>query len=540
MRKLYMLVLWCMLAPFVLHAQVKSNYIYSTSMPYGTLDIRTTISSTNYYYLQEGQTFAFRESSPGVRTNAYLDMTSDWDSSPYKQGNLRQKNGSADKFVMNYRLLLPQKYNSTYAPGYPIMLLLHGAVERGNCYYNNCYHADWSYDPNVNKPAAPTSSTHKLLNNDANLTMGGKTHLDAVNKAAGKLPNDPTVTGRMFPGFVLVPQMFNEWDSLNVQDAIRLVQLIAKKYNIDENRIYVHGLSIGGYAVYEAMKRAPWLFAAAQPMSAVRDASIRKYNLTSKVIHIPTWIFQGGTDTAPSPTYTNKLVSDYNNAGAVMRYTVYSGVGHTCWYKAFAEPDFYSWLLSKNKANIHVYKGITTINTSKAQYPKLILAEGFFAYQWEKDGVIISGATANTYVAKAPGKYRARFSRVSAPTASQWNVWSAYVTVTYATSTARMSTSGDSLQITLEEENFSLDVYPNPSRPGSVKFVIRSSDHTNAGLTLTDHLGKVIYKKEDLDLSENEIEVHPQLREDLPAGIYFASVRQGTQMLIKKVLIESN
>src|SRR5687768_3929324 len=106
MQKSLSLLLFVCALNVMAFAQVKSSYLYNTSMPYGTLDIRTKISSTNYFYLQEGKTFAFRESSPGVKTNSYLDMTS-WDSSPYKQGHLRQKNGSNDIFLMNYRLLLP-------------------------------------------------------------------------------------------------------------------------------------------------------------------------------------------------------------------------------------------------------------------------------------------------------------------------------------------------------------------------------------------------------------------------------------------------
>src|SRR5688572_25538463 len=105
MKRSFTLLLFCHLLCVMGFAQVKSSYLYNTSMPYGVLDIRTRISSTNYYYLQEGKTFSYRESSPGVRTNTYNDMTT-WESSPYGQGNLRQKNGTSDKFIMNYRLLI--------------------------------------------------------------------------------------------------------------------------------------------------------------------------------------------------------------------------------------------------------------------------------------------------------------------------------------------------------------------------------------------------------------------------------------------------
>lgn len=533
MKQLYALIVAVTVITVPLCAQVKSHFLYSTSKPYGTLDIRTRISSTNYFYLQHGKTFSYRESSPGVRTNSYLDMTS-WDSKPYEQGNLRRKNGTADLFVMNYRLLPPLNYKSTYAEGYPLIVLMHGAVERGNCYYNSCYHSNWSYDPNKNSPAAPKTSTHKLLNNDHNLSQGGTTHLAARNKAAGKLPNDPTVTGRAFPGFVLVPQMFNVWDSLNVQDAIRLVQLIAQKYNIDENRIYIHGLSIGGYAVYEALKRAPWLFAAAQPMSAVRDASIRKYNLTSQVAHIPIWAFQGGTDKNPTPTYTRKLVTDYNNAGAVMRYTEYAGVGHTCWHKAFAEAEFYSWLLKKSKTNIHVAKGITAIKGTV--YPKLMLADGFHAYQWEKNGVIISGATASTYIAKTPGKYRARFSRIANPTSTQWNKWSAVVTIT--TSTGRMETEADSLYVESVAEEFVVETYPNPATPEELFVRILSPDAVNnVNLNMVDAYGKSVYQREHSAqaLSEGVQIALPGIVKD---GIYVIIANQGIRTSRQKVILQ--
>ena len=80
--------------------QVDTSYVYRTGLPYGTLDIRIAKSATRYYYLQEGKTFSYRESSPGVKTNTFRDMTS-WDSSPYTQGNLREKNGTSDAFVLN-------------------------------------------------------------------------------------------------------------------------------------------------------------------------------------------------------------------------------------------------------------------------------------------------------------------------------------------------------------------------------------------------------------------------------------------------------
>ena len=105
-------------------AQVDTSYVYNTSMPYGTLDIRIAKSSSRYYYLQEDNTISFRESSPGVKTNTFRDMTS-WNSAPYGQGNLREKSGTADYFIMNYRLLFPVGYQPNYSEGYPMIVMLH-------------------------------------------------------------------------------------------------------------------------------------------------------------------------------------------------------------------------------------------------------------------------------------------------------------------------------------------------------------------------------------------------------------------------------
>lgn len=544
MKKVFTIGITCLMASYCF-AQVKSNYQYSTTMPYGTLDIRTRISSSDYYYLQENKTFSFRESSPGVRTNKYHDMTS-WESSPYTQGNLRRKTGTADKFIMNYRLLKPNGYTSTYDPGYPLIVHLHGAVERGNCYYENCYHATPSYTLEANSPPAPKTATHRLLNNDHNLNVGGKQYLDARNLAGTRKPNDPSMPSRAFPGFVLAPQMFNIWDSLQVQDMIRIVRLVAAKYKIDQDRIYVQGLSIGGYAVYESLKRGSWLFAAGLPMSAVWDANIFKQNQQGRVAHISVWAFQGGKDTYPTPAYTNNLMNNLRKAGAVPRLTTYSTLGHVIWNTAYGSADYFTWMLKQNKSNIHPFAGNTVIDKSKNLYPKLMLAEGFLAYQWQKDGVTLTNKT-NSLTVTSPGKYRARFSRKSSyPTEAQWNRWSDVVTITLAgTSTAVASartTTGDQVQAQPQEELtaeeiVTFDVYPNPATLDNINLDLRGLAEAPLQVRIVDGLGREMY---------SEVFESPAIAAgqtiSLPAnskgGVYMLMVNQGNTQLRRKVLVK--
>jgi hypothetical protein len=409
--------------------QVDTTFIYNSSTPYGLLDIRLRKSSTQYYYLQLGKTFSFRESSPGVRTNKFKDMTS-WDSSPYTEGNLREKTSTADNFVMNFRLLLPNNYNSSYSPGYPMIVMMHGAGERGNCWESDCHHADRTWNPVSNSPAAPKTVDHPLLNNDHNLLHGGKPHLDARNLAGSKLPNDPALDPRAFPGFVLFPQNLNGWSGATIHDAIRLIRLVVKKYRIDPDRIVIHGLSNGAYGTYEMIKRAPWLFAAALPMSAPYEANIISQNMAPKISHIPLWIFQGGLDLDPTPARTEGFVKKFREAGTVVRYTKYDHLGHGVWNTAYKEPEFFKWILQQHRSKLHVFAGVPKICSTNGQGVQLQMPEGFFAYQWEKNGAIISGATSAKYVATSTGTYRGRFSRKKSPTSSDWNEWSPSVSVT--------------------------------------------------------------------------------------------------------------
>jgi hypothetical protein len=417
------------LTSFNCFAQVDTTFIYNTTTPYGTLDIRIAEASNRYWYLQEDLTFSFRESAPGVKTNTFKDMTS-WDSSPYKQGNMRKKSGTTDAFVMNYRLLFPGNYDANYSPGYPIIVMLHGAGERGNCWDLTCYWSDRNWRPTTNTPAAPTTSTHSLLNNDHNLAHGGLPHLTARNLAGGKLPDDPTLQPRAFPGFVLFAQNLNGWESTSSNDVIRLIRLVVKKYKVDPNRIYLHGLSNGGQGCYDVAKRAPWLFAAVLPMSAVNESSVISKGLAPTIAHIPFWTFQGGQDINPTPAKTESYVKAFREAGMDIRYSLYPNLGHGTWNTAYAEPDFFSWMLGKNKSRVHVFYNSPKICTTNGQGARLGFAAGFLAYQWEKDGVVIPGATSNEYIATEAGIYRGRFSRKANPGESDWNAWSQSVEIT--------------------------------------------------------------------------------------------------------------
>jgi len=278
-----------------------------------------------------------------------------------------------------------------------------------------------------------TDNLRRLLNNDHSMTHGGRVHQDAVNLAGSKLPDDPTLNSRAFPGFVLFTQNLNGWGSgADAAHTIRTIRLLMKKYKIDPNRVFVHGLSDGGAGAYFLTRNAPWLFAAALPMSAVGNANIVSNNMFSHLRSIPYWTFQGGVDGNPTPTTTQNFVRQFRDAGMDVRFTLYPNLGHGTWNAAYAEPDFFTYMLSKNKANPVVLFGNKQICATSGVGVTMALANGFFAYEWERDGQIIvaGGPEHHTFTASLPGTYRARFSRKQNPGPNDWNRWSDPIEIT--------------------------------------------------------------------------------------------------------------
>lgn len=412
-----------MLKNFLVFAGFLTSFLPSFGQNKDTTSVTlyNPTGAVQIYRLNQGSTFSYRG------TGTYHNMTS-WDSSPYLQGYLEGPGVSQTwEYKMNYRLLPPLGYDPDYSKGYPLIMMLHGAGERGNCWNNGgancpsggCYYSNWCWDPNN---APPGAVDNRLLNNDHNLVHGGLPHLTARNLAGTKKPDDPTLSPRAFPGFIFFPQNLNGWNgSGDVALAIRTLRLLLREYNIDEDRIYVHGLSNGGQGSYHALNLADWLFAAAAPMSAISSTGLLQMDSS---VTVPLWIFQGEKDNSPTPSTTESLVRSFLKAGGSVRYTKYPNLGHGVWNSAYAEPEFFSWLLSKNKRQIHVYYDSPNICAPTGAGARLALAQGFQAYQWELDGQIISGATGDQHFATLPGVYRARFSRKKNPTESDWNLWS--------------------------------------------------------------------------------------------------------------------
>src|SRR5207237_1176997 len=126
--------------------------------------------------------------------------------------------------------------------------------------------------------------------------------------------------------------------------ALKAVDALQKEFPIDERRIYITGLSMGGYGTWDALAKRPELFAAAAPICGGGDTSS-----ISKFKDVPIWAFHGADDKTVPVEETRQMIAALKAAGAQPKYTEYAGVGHNSWSQTYADPAFYEWLFAQRK-----------------------------------------------------------------------------------------------------------------------------------------------------------------------------------------------
>ena len=187
-------------------------------------------------------------------------------------------------FTMPYRLFVPADYDAAQA--YPLVLTLHGAGERGT--------------DNERQIAL-----HRLATSWA----------DPVNQAE-------------HPTFVVAPQVppGGRWTadlpvgqsdfSQEELTTLAILDSLAVEFNIDPDRVYITGLSMGGHGVWDLISRLPERFAAAVPMSGNADPT-----QATKLLHMPIWAFHGESDTVVRPASARSMIQKLEDRGRNVVYT---------------------------------------------------------------------------------------------------------------------------------------------------------------------------------------------------------------------------
>jgi len=160
------------------------------------------------------------------------------------------------------------------------------------------------------------------------------------------------------PCFVLAPQcpLNDQWTKNrakpfqeNPTEATRMLlalidQVLAENPAIDPTRIYLTGLSMGGFGTFDVLCRRPNLFAAAIALCSGGDPAI-----APKIKDIPLWYFHGARDETVPIENTRQMVAALKNAGSRVKYTEYATLGHAIWQETYYNPEVLSWLFRQHK-----------------------------------------------------------------------------------------------------------------------------------------------------------------------------------------------
>lgn len=205
------------------------------------------------------------------------------------------KTFEGEDFVLNYLLYLPDNYNNTEK--FPLVLFLHGSGERG----------------------------------------------DDIEKVKTHGPPKLISQGKKF-SFILVSPQCPENKRWDPEQLSMLLDEIEKNYKIDKNRIYITGLSMGGYGAWKIAQTFPDRFAAIIPVCGGGDF------LNACVIkHLPIWVFHGSLDKVVSIQESERMVNTLKRCDGNVKFTVYPEAKHDSWTETYNNPAVYEWMLNQKK-----------------------------------------------------------------------------------------------------------------------------------------------------------------------------------------------
>ncbi|MDB5320713.1 MAG: phospholipase/carboxylesterase [Phycisphaerales bacterium] len=196
---------------------------------------------------------------------------------------------------------------------FPVILFLHGSGERGD----DVDELRASGLPSLAK--APDNAFIHILRGDLK-------------------PNWP------FPGFILVSPQCPAGEWWSAQQLAVLLDDLERTYRVDPDRVYVTGLSMGGYGAWELAAEFAERFAAIAPVCGAGspDDAPRLKNL-------PTWVFHGERDTVVPFQRSAEMVEALKKAGGRVRFTAYPEKGHDAWTATYSNPELYGWLFDQKR-----------------------------------------------------------------------------------------------------------------------------------------------------------------------------------------------
>jgi len=148
-----------------------------------------------------------------------------------------------------------------------------------------------------------------------------------------------------FPCIVAMPQCPGDGGWLERHDVIdETIARSLAEFNIDKKRIYLTGLSMGGYGTWSYGAAHPETFAALIPICGGGQTTD-----APALAKVPIRVFHGGADSVVNPSASRAMVEAVKKAGGDIEYTEYPGVNHNSWDNAYGDPEVIKWLFNKTK-----------------------------------------------------------------------------------------------------------------------------------------------------------------------------------------------
>lgn len=149
-----------------------------------------------------------------------------------------------------------------------------------------------------------------------------------------------------FSCFVLAPQCPAQsyWTNLD-DELLSLIREVANHPLVDPERIYLTGLSMGGYGSWRLACREPELFAAVVPICGGGDPAV-----ANRLVSVPIWAVHGDADSTVPVENTRKMILAIRQAGGAPRYSELPGVGHNSWTQTYRDPDgVLRWMFEQHR-----------------------------------------------------------------------------------------------------------------------------------------------------------------------------------------------
>jgi predicted peptidase len=155
-----------------------------------------------------------------------------------------------------------------------------------------------------------------------------------------------------FGAFVVIPQAETRgWqaDGPNAKRALRMLDEVMAEYKTDPKRQYLTGLSMGGFGTWSLAAAHPDRWAAIAPICGGAGNAEAAEKVAEKIKDIPCWCFHGDADPTVKVDLSRTIIDALKKAGGKPRYTEYPKVGHNSWDPAYAEKDFFPWLMEQKR-----------------------------------------------------------------------------------------------------------------------------------------------------------------------------------------------